>query len=577
LTLPPLANLFAVYDRDPQLLDSLERDLTAAPDLDRVWRPAPGWIAASAPLPGSDQDPEPVVTQGFSFMEGRDRLERGGELGWLEPLADLCDSSPDRLGELPGDFAFVRFRPDGSALAVRSAGGKVPLYLQQRHGGGLAIGTLLNYFPRFLPGALRPDPLVNASWARALTSTFIDGRTFVDGVSILPRGSYAELSPERAPRPGLYWDPRPAAGEEPEPSPEHARELRTLLIQALQRELDPGGANLLLFSGGVDSAALGALIGGTLGRRLSSWSMLPGSEPGLSMELSYVDPIVDEFGIEPSHRRLLTEETHRRWITEAPGLPFQILHPALCDLPSVAAEQEVRVVVSGMFADEVCGERKRLHDWAMHTSPRSLLTREALPFGRRDYLRWARRRLGRAVGRPRIDFMDLDEWVPPAVAAEYDDWIAAQRRALSRDRRPLGELAARADADAWVAMYWEGTSPLGARPLLPFFTREALELAFRCHPRDLLGPGKKRLLRDALRGDVPERNLMREDRGEWTGHGDARWALDAPLPGRAAGVVREDWVSTPPRDLVFMGGTRLTAALRVTEFLERHSTAYAVN
>jgi hypothetical protein len=212
----------------------------------------------------------------------------------------------------------------------------------------------------------------------------------------------------------------------------------------------------------------------------------------------------------------------------------------------------------------------------MHTSARSLLTGEALPFGRRDYLRWARRRLGRAIGRPRIDFMDLDEWVPPAVEAEYNDWIAAQRRALARDRRPLGELAARADADAWVAMYWEGTSPLGARPLLPFFTREALELAFRCHPRDLLGPGKKRLLRDALRGDVPERNLMREDRGEWTGHGDARWALDAPLPGRAAGVVREDWLSNPPRELVFMGGTRLTAALRVSEFLERHSTAHTV-
>jgi asparagine synthetase B (glutamine-hydrolysing) len=299
--------------------------------------------------------------------------------------------------------------------------------------------------------------------------------------------------------------------------------------------------------------------------------MLPASDPGYSIELSYIDPLVELFDIRPSHRRQLTEEAHRRWIQDAPGLPFQILHPALCDLPDVCAGQEVRVVVSGMFADEVCGERNRMHDWAMHTSLRSLLTGVPLPFGRRDYLRWGRRRLQQVIGRPRISFMDLDEWVPDEVEAEYWDWVRTKRRAMGRDRRPLAELAARADADAWVAMYWEGASPLGVRPLLPFFNREVLELAFRCHPRDLLGPGKKRLLRDALGSDVPEKNLQREDRGSWTGHGEARWVLDGPLPPAASGVVHPDWLSRPPRDLTFMGGTRMSAAIRVAEYLERSS------
>jgi asparagine synthetase B (glutamine-hydrolysing) len=576
LRLPPLANLFAVADSDPQLIARLEERLVASGEFDRVWRPAPGWIAASAPLPGSEVDPEPVVSRGFAFMDGRDRLEHGGGLEWLERLRELCDRFPQRLGELPGDFAFVRFRPDGSALAVRSAGGRVPLYLHPRHGGGLAVGTLLNYFPRLLPEKLRPDPLVNGTWARALTSTFIDGRTFVEGVSILPRGSHTELVPARPPHTGVYWDPRPPIGEPPQPSREHAQELRGILIDTLERELDPEGRNLLFFSGGVDSSALAALIGGTLGRGLSSWSMLPASEPGYSVELSYIDPLVDQFRIRPSHKRQLTEEAHRRWITGAPGLPFQILHPALCDLPNVYAGQEVRVVVSGMFADEVCGERKRMHDWAMNTSLRSLVTGVPLPFGRRDYLRWARRRAQQTLGRPRIDFMDLDEWVPADVEAAYRDWVATKRRDLGRDRRPLAELAARADADAWVAMYWEGASPLGARPVLPFFNREVLELAFRCHPRDLLGPGKKRLLRDALHADVPARNLFREDRGTWTGHGsEAHWALGEGLPPAAAGVVRADWLSRPPRDLPFMGGTRLTAAVRVARYLERPSAARA--
>ena len=61
----------------------------------------------------------------------------------------------------------------------------------------------------------------------------------------------------------------------PSPSPEHPRELRRILIETLSRDLDPEGRNLLMLSGGVDSSALGALAVGTVGRRLSSWSMIP--------------------------------------------------------------------------------------------------------------------------------------------------------------------------------------------------------------------------------------------------------------------------------------------------------------
>ena len=289
--------------------------------------------------------------------------------------------------------------------------------------------------------------------------------------------------------------------------------------------------------------------------------MLPGSEPGLSIELSYIDPIVEQFGIEPSHRRQLTEEAHRRWINDAPGLPFQILHPALCDLPNVCAEQEVRVVVSGMFADEVCGERKRLHDWAMHTSARALVTGAPLPFGRRDYLRWARRRLQRAIGHPRIDFMDLDEWVPGPVEAEFQDWIADQKRALARDRRPLGELAARADADAWVAMYWEGTSPLGARPLLPFFNREVARARV-----SLPSPRPPRPREEAAAEGCSSRRRARAepdargqggvDRPQRRSLG-ARWRASSRRRGpREAGLAGGPAAPTSP----FMEGTRLTAS-----------------
>ncbi len=568
--LRPMANLFAVTDRDPGFLDHMEERLSEAREFQFVWRPGPGWVAGQAPLPESQPDGDAVRSRGFAFLEGRDRLERSGDLEWLDRVAALADRSQDGLAELPGDFAFVRFRADGSAIAVRSCGGLVPLYQHGMKAGGMALGTLLNYFPRLLPDRFHPDPLVNATWARIPGTMFISGRTFVEGVSILPRGSRTELLPGRPPRTGVYWDPRPAVGEAPESSPEHPRELRRILIETLERDLDASGRNLLLLSGGVDSSALGALAAGTLGRALSSWSMIPASEPGRSLELGYIDPLVGRLGIEPTHRRELTAEIHRRWIDNAPGLPFQVLLPGLCDLSNVCSEQEVRVLISGTFADEVCGDRQRLNDWALHTSIGNLLAGASLPFSGRDYLRWAKRRLLEAIGRPRIPVAELDAWVPAEVEARYWSWVRDHRAALARDRRPLRELATRAAADAWVAMYWEGASPLGVRPLLPFFNREVLELAFRCHPRELLGPGKKRLLRDALREDVPARNLFRPDRGAWTGHdSDARWVLDGALPSAAAGVLRADWVSLPPSGLPFEQGTRLTSAIRVAQYLER--------
>jgi asparagine synthetase B (glutamine-hydrolysing) len=568
-----MANLFAVSDPDPGALDRIEERLAASEEFEIVWRPAPGWLAAQAPLPESERDEDALRARGLAFVEGRDRLDGGRGLEWLERVADLADHAPHRLGELPGDFGFIRFRPDGTALAVRSCGGLVPLYLHRMTGGGLALGTLLNYFPRLLPVGFLPDPLINASWVRT-PLIFIDGRTFVAGVSILPRASHTELSPGRAPRTGTYWDPRPDA--EPQPSPEHPRELRRLLLATLSRDLDAKGRNLLMLSGGVDSSSLAALASGTLDRRLSSWSLIPESDPPRARELSYIEPTVSRFGIAPAHERELSEENDLRWISSPPGLPFQILHPALCDLTHVLAEQEVCVLMSGMFADEVCGEWQRMNDWVLHTSLRSLLSGRPVPFGRGDYLIWAKRRLREAVGRPRIPAMDLPGWAPPEVAAEYREWRRRHQAALARDHRPVRELAARADADAWVAMYWEGASPLGVRPLLPFFNREVLELAFQCHPRELLGPGYKRLLREALRNDVPARNLFRPDGGTWTGHfTDGTWITDGALPAAARTIVRSDWHPVPPRELPWHDGKLLAYAARVAEYLAAEASADA--
>jgi hypothetical protein len=84
-----------------------------------------------------------------------------------------------------------------------------------------------------------------------------------------------------------------------------------------------------------------------------------------------------------------------------------------------------------------------------------------------------------------------------------------------RTEPALAYFALNADEDSFVAMNWEALSVLGIRRSWPFFNREVLELAFECHPSELIGPGVKKLLRAALSDDVPPTNLNRQTRGTW--------------------------------------------------------------
>ena len=205
---PPLSNLFAVHDADPAALDEMMLDLRRSAEFARVWRPAPGWVAAAAPLPGSTPDGDLARLHQLAFAEGRDVLvERSGKdpAVRFSEIAELADSNPDRLASLPGDFGFIRFRAGGEATVVRSCGGLVPFYLRQS-GQRFAIATRLGDFVRYLPDEPRLDPLVNAIWA-ASWAMMPDGRTFLDGVTILGRGHFARMGKTGRMQVGRYWNP----------------------------------------------------------------------------------------------------------------------------------------------------------------------------------------------------------------------------------------------------------------------------------------------------------------------------------------------------------------------------------
>jgi hypothetical protein len=89
-------------------------------------------------------------------------------------------------------------------------------------------------------------------------------------------------------------------------------------------------------------------------------------------------------------------------------------------------------------------------------------------------------------------------------------------------------------------MNWEVCSFLGVRRAFPFFTAEVLEAVSACHPVELLGPGAKRLERQAFAGLVPERYLERPDKSGWSGENDERPVVPPQVPASLSGVFRDE-------------------------------------
>lgn len=550
---PPLANLFAARDDDPAALSALAADLATSGEFSTVWCPAPGWVVAAAPLPGGPADQFEGRHSTLAFAEGRDGH---------------------------GDAGFIRFDPDGVATIIRSCGGLVPFYLWQSD-SRVAAATRLGDFVRFLPDEPRVDPLVNAVWTTG-HGFFPDGRTFLAGVRVLGRGRRARVRPGRLIETEQYWDPRPRSLPRPTPARirDHAERLRTLLVEKLARDLDQEGGNLLTLSGGVDSTSLAALATVAAGRPVWTWSLLPDPEDRYRHEMSYIAPLLEACGIGRSWVVRLRPETRLELLRAAPRVVFHVIHPALCALPGLLREAPVRVLFGGEFADEVCGSAFTWPDWVAQTSVLDLIAHpRSPPTGPWDVLRWAKRRVLSTVGRPVMPFPpDLPKFLRPELREEYRVWLDERRRRAALDQEPRPHLALRAEADGFVAMNWEAASALGVRRSFPFFNREVLELACECHPAELVGPGTKRLLRRALREDVPARNLDRPDRGHWGTYLDgARVPWSEPLSERLEAIVRDEWCPQPPGTVGLWEAHGLTQLMVFAQSLRSRRLARRAN
>lgn len=321
-------------------------------------------------------------------------------------------------------------------------------------------------------------------------------------------------------------------------------------------------------SGGVDSSSLAAITGGVLGIDFRTLSFVADPEDLYRHDLSFIEPLAERFGF-PT--KIIRQTAVRRFEAHewAPKVAFQIPHPVLCELPRFADEAPVRVLFGGESADEVCGSVATLPDWALQVPLNQLIRgrmERRLPTGDRDLLRWCKHRLLKLINRPFLPFPDeLPEFVRAEVKDEYREWLDRRRREAMNDERPWRSLARQIDADGFVAMNWEACSALDIRRCFPFFNRRVLELAFECHPSDMVGPGIKKLLRNALNRDVPRENLERRDGGNFLYLFKITFKWNQSLPQSLSGVLGDAWFRTPLRQVGYSDACRLKRLVLLCE------------
>ncbi len=470
-------------------------------------------------------------------------------------LVDFVVEAPGKLNSLPGDFAFIAFSPSGQVLAVRSCAGNMPIHLMESP-NLVCISTRIAEIVRFSSGQVEIDPLVWAAYASGCT-VLPDNRSFLRFTSMVPFGYSCLIEPRTKAKFIKYFDPVPSewplstkAG-----AAEHCDSLRNILLTNLRDGLSADGINLLALSGGVDSSCIGALAVQELGLSVASVSLLPPpGAKGESKERYYVESLGKQVNFREQLTYGLDLPALLDLVKQVPDVGFPVPHSVYCGIEVFLRDlqgsgSEVRVIFGGEHADEVCGSYVTLPDWAMATRFRTLLGElTRLPMGPKDLGRWLAWRIMWLMNRPRIYMpKKLLHIFAPELQEEYVEWrVRHIGAASSQGAWPFLSLW-RSQA-GWVSMGWEVGSSVGLRRVLPFLSRQTLELVYSCNPSELVGPGPKKLLRGALEGLVPASHLYRPDKGSniIPLHGKIPWT--APLSENTASLISPSW-QDPPKQI----------------------------
>jgi asparagine synthase (glutamine-hydrolysing) len=482
----------------------------------------------------------------YNYRELREELRGLGREFVTEGDGEVLLHAWDAWGEealdrVNGMFAFAVWHDRRRTLTLAADPfGEKPLYWT-KDGERLVFGSDIRAILQAVPGRGRAHDDVLAAYLGLGRMPPVD-ESFFAGVRRLPAAHVLRFAAGRE-TVVRYWSPRRVAV--PGTYPEAAELLRGELLDSIRLRLRsdvPVGTSL---SGGVDSSAIVCLSAELAGdhRRHAFTARFSGYERD---EWRYAHAVADAAGVvehhpvEPSPAELLEDLDALVRDQEEPFGGLSIY--AQWRVMRRAREAGVTVLLDGQGADELFGGYEGIGGWATRARGRRATARALAGGGA------ARAEVARAVGaellpeavRRRHRRGLCSPYVAPAVAADAArrpvpaaagaDGSSPLRRELLRQafHTSLPELLRYADRDSMAH---------SREARLPFLDRRIAELALSLPPQFLVRGGvRKAILRDAVRGTVPDVVLDRRDKVGFEPPQES-WLNDGAVMARIADVV----------------------------------------
>ena len=559
-------------------------------------------------------DPNPRADQPFTDGEGRWIVTNGEIYNFRELRRELQALKPDRqwitecdtevllaayaawgkdcLRRLNGMYAFAVWTPAGvgreaELFVARDRMGQKPLYYAYDPAGGFAFSSELPAIRslRWVNTEIDTGALVDyLAWG------YLPSGTIYQGIRKLPPAAWLRVTAHGAEH-GCYFkanEPQPPF-DRPIATSDAVRQSREMVTEAVRRQLVADVPLGCFLSGGVDSSIIAAAMRAAVPRGQPVLTFSIGFEDKRYDETAYAREVAAHLGTE--HREFIVRPDAAEdlpKLAQVFGEPFGDSSALPTHYLARETRRHVKVAISGDGGDELFGGYDRyvamqlgrkvrkvpspVLAWAKKIAgapgegshPKSrrsrvqrfLATIEQPPAERyASYLRLFDKDSIRELVRPEMLAGAVEADPQRALTYRYDELLGGRdevRAAMALDREAYlpEDLLYKTDRCSML-------HALEVRS--PFMDHELVHFASSLSTDQLIGRGRKRMLREAFAGDLPHAVFHR------------------PKMGFAVPI--GDWLKTSLRDMLrgMVGGAGSFAAGQlnspvVTRLIEEHET-----